>query len=165
MTNTLQDFWATRSERERRVLFFGGLAVIAVIVILYILLPLHTQRKQLRTSLPKLRAEAVALERAAHEARELKTAAAAAPSPAGKQSFEDAASMIGLAPASYEIVSSSSDRTAVRITQAPFDRLLAWVDALQTQHRLRVEAARLQAQSAPGTVSGEIEFIAASTTP
>lgn len=165
MTNALHDFWATRSERERRVLFYGGIAVIAVIVMLYVLLPLHMQRKQLRTSLPKLRAEAVALERAAQEAKQLKTATVAATNPADRQSFEDAASIIGLASTSYQIVSSSGDRTAVRITQAPFDRLLAWIDALQTHHRLRVEAARLQAQSAPGTVSGEIEFVAASTTP
>lgn len=165
MTSALHDFWSTRSERERRVIFLGALAVIAVIVVLYILLPLHTQRKQLRTNLPKLRAEAVALERAAEEAKELKTATVAATSPAGRQSFEDAASINGLAPTSYQIVSASSDRTAVRITQAPFDRLLAWIDTLQTNHRVRVEAARLQAQSAPGTVSGEIEFIAASATP
>lgn len=164
MTPALQDFWSTRSERERRVLFYGAIAVIAVILILYILLPLHTQRNQLRTSLPKLRAEAVALERAAHEAKELKTAALATTVPAGTQSFEDAADMVGLVPTTYEIVAASADHTAVRIAQAPFHRLLAWIDILQTRHRLRVETAHLQAQSAPGTVSGEIEFTAASAT-
>ena len=159
MTNTLQDFWLSRSERERRVYFWGGLAILGVIILLYVLLPLHAQRKQMRTSLPQLRSEAAALEHAANEAIQLKSAVVTT-APGGSQSFDDAASMTGLARGTYEVVSASSDRAAVRVTQAPFDQLLAWIDTLQTQHRMRVETARLQAQSQPNTVSGEIEFAA-----
>lgn len=163
MTNTLQDFWASRSERERRVYFWGGIAILAAIILLYVLLPLHTQRKQLRASLPQLRADAVALEHAAEEAVQLKSAVVTR-TPGDRNSFADAAGMAGLAPASYEIVSASNERTSVRVTQAPFDQVLAWIDLLQRQHRMRVDNARLQAQPAPNSVSGEIEFVAGSAT-
>lgn len=159
MTSTLQDFWLSRSQRERRVYFWGGLAILGVIILLYVLLPLHAQRKQLRSSLPQLRSEAAALEHAAKEAIQLKSAVVTTAA-GGNQSFDDAASITGLARGTYEVVSTSSDRAAVRVTQAPFDQLLAWIDTLQTQHRMRVETARLQAQSLPNTVSGEIEFAA-----
>ena len=151
MRAALKTAWAARSPIERRVLV--ALAVVVGIACYVVLVQSAERgRGQLRASVAALRTQAVLLERQAAEYQLLRTAPATPASPtdlrALVQTRVDAARLSGMT----RIEALDADHVQVAFGAVPFADWLGWIAALQAQH-VSVDAARVEALSAPGMVS------------
>jgi general secretion pathway protein M len=155
MKAALRKVWLSRAPRERMVI-----AVLAAVLgIASYVLVLHSAergRSQLRTSVANLRTQAVLLEQQAAEHQRLRSAPAPAASPADLravvQGRADAARL-----ALTRIDAPDADHVRVTLGAVPFADWLGLVTALQAQH-VRLEAARMEALTAPGLVSVSATF-------
>jgi general secretion pathway protein M len=147
----LKKAWESRSPLERMVIA----ALAAVLGIAFYVLLLQSAergRAQLRTSVAALRTQAVLVDRQAAEHQLLRAAPATPASPtdlrALVQARADAARLSGMA----RIEALDFDHVQVAFGAVPFADWLSWIAALQAQH-VSVDAARVEALSAPGMVS------------
>lgn len=152
MKTALRRVWESRAPRERMVI-----AVLAAVlgVASYVLL-LHSAdrgRGQLRTSVAALRTQSALLDQQAAEHERLRATPAPPDSPtdlrALVQARIDAARLSG---ALTRIDAPDADHVHVAFGAVSFADWLGWTAALQAQ-QVRLEAARVEALSAPGMVS------------
>jgi general secretion pathway protein M len=152
MKAALRRVWESRAPRERIVIA----ALAAVLGAASYLLVLHAAdrgRGQLRTSVATLRTQATLLDQQAAEHGRLR----ATPATPGSrtdlrtlvQARADAARLSG---ALTRIDASDADHVHITFGAVSFADWLGWIAALQAQH-VRLEAARVEALSAPGMVS------------
>jgi general secretion pathway protein M len=148
----LRKAWGSRSPLERTVI-----AVLAAVVVAasYVVLLQSAERGrgQLRTSVAALRTQAALLERQAAEHQLLRAAPAAPASATDLRALVQArAEAARLSGSLTRIDVSDADHVQVAFGAVPFADWLGWVAALQAQH-VSLEAARVEALSAPGMVS------------
>jgi general secretion pathway protein M len=148
----LRKIWQSRAPRERMVIA----TLAAVLGAASYLLVLHSAdrgRGQLRTSVAALRTQASLLEQQAAEHQRLRATPAPPASPTDLrtlvQARTDAARLSG---ALTRIDAPDADHVQVAFGAVPFADWLEWIAALQAQN-ISVEAARVEALSAPGMVS------------
>ena len=153
MRAALRRAWASRAPRERLVIA----ALAAVLGAASYLLVVHSverARAQLAARVAALRTQAALLEQQAAEHERLLRATSATPAaPADLralvQARVDAARLSG---ALTRIDAPDADHVQIAFGAVSFAEWLGWVAALQAQH-VRLEAARVEALSAPGMVS------------
>lgn len=154
-------YWRTRSLREKQVLAFGGALILAVILVLYVIAPLNKERARARAALPALRLEAAALESAAREVNRLKPlAGTAVPISDMRSTLRDSATSMQIDSSKLAISQSAPGRARITLDSVPFDRFASWVDALQRNHKLRVNSALIRALPESGMMAVEAELIA-----
>ena len=154
-------YWRTRSLREMQFLALGGALIVAVIFALYVIAPLNEDRARARAALPQLRLEAAALESAALEANRLKPLASTpAPLSDMRMTLLDSATSMQIDSGSLAINQSEPGRARITLASVPFSRFTSWVDALQRNHRLRVNSALIRALPESGMVAVEAEVVA-----
>lgn len=152
MKAALRRAWESRAPRERIVIA----ALAAVLGAASYLLVLHSAdrgRGQLRTSVAALRTQAALLDQQAAEHGRLRVTPAM---PASRtdlrtlvQARADAARLSG---ALTRFDAPDADHVHITFGAVSFADWLGWIAALQAQH-VRLEAARVEALSAPGMVS------------
>ena len=151
MRAALRKAWKARSPRERMVVAALA-AVLGAACYLLLLQSAERGRGQLRTSVAALRTQAALLEQQAAEHQLLRatpaTPASATDLRALVQARADAARLSGMT----RIEAPDADHVQVVFGAVPFADWLGWVAALQAQH-VSLEAARIEALSAPGMVS------------
>jgi general secretion pathway protein M len=152
MKAALRRAWESRAPRERMVIA----ALAAVLGAASYLLVLHSAdrgRGQLRTSVAALRTQSVLLDQRALEHERLRATPAPTASPtdlrAIVQARTDAARLSG---ALTRLDAPDADHVRITFGAVSFADWLGWVAALQAQ-QVRLEAARVEALSAPGMVS------------
>jgi len=147
----LRKAWKARSPRERMVVAALA-AVLGAACYLLLLQSAERGRGQLRTSVAALRTQAALLEQQAAEHQLLRATPATPASTtdlrALVQARADAARLSGMT----RIEAPDADHVQVVFGAVPFADWLGWVAALQAQH-VSLEAARIEALSAPGMVS------------
>ncbi|MGV7247189.1 type II secretion system protein GspM, partial [Caballeronia sp. M23-90] len=57
ITDTANEFWSARTQREKTILMWGGAALAIVIVYLVLWAPAYEGRARLRESLPRMQAQ------------------------------------------------------------------------------------------------------------
>ncbi len=152
MRARLRRLWQSRSPRERVVA-----AVLAVVVgaalYAWLVQSADRARAQLRTSVTKLRADAVRVEQEAAELARLRALPPAAASQTDLRTLvQTQAAAAGLERALTRIDAQDSDQVQVAFGAIAFSDWLAWVSGLQSQ-RVRLDACRIEALTAPGMVS------------
>lgn len=159
--NRVLEHWRTRSLREKQFLAFGGTLILAVVLGLYVIAPLNKERSRVRAALPALRLEAAGLESAAREANRLKPLAGA-PVPLSKMqsTLRDSATSMQIDSSNLAINQSGPGRARITLASVPFNRFASWVDALQRNHKLRVNSALIRALPESGMVAVEAEVVA-----
>jgi general secretion pathway protein M len=152
MKAALRRAWESRAPRERMVIA----ALAAVLGAASYLLVLHSAdrgRGQLRTSVAALRTQSALLDQQAIEHERLRATPAPAASPTDLrtlvQARTDAARLSG---ALARIEAPDADHVQIAFGAVSFADWLGWIAALQAQ-QVRLEAARVEALSAPGMVS------------
>ena len=152
MKAALRRAWESRAPRERMVIA----ALAAVLGVASYALVVHSAdrgRGQLRTSVDTLRTQAAILDQQAAEHARLRATPAPAVSPtdlrALVQARVDAARLSG---ALTRIDQPDADHVNIAFGAVSFADWLGWTAALQSQN-VRLEAARVEALSAPGMVS------------
>jgi len=135
MSEALRRLWAERSASERAVITVATTLVVLALAYAYVWLPVAHERNRLLDRVPKLRAEALALERDARDIERL--TASTPPRPLNlKAAIEQASTASGIATGTVTLRSPES--AGVSIASARAEQALAWVARLP-QYGIRVE--------------------------
>jgi general secretion pathway protein M len=144
--------------RDQRILRIGAIAV-ALILLLWIFLPLQ---RNLNAARSKLQAQQADLEWMRQVGP---TLAAAGPGPMADAQHESLAVLIdrsaresGLAQALSGTQPAGNDALRVQLANADFNLLLGWLARLSAQQGVRVEAASITGNPAPGVVNASVQL-------
>ena len=152
MRAALRRAWESRAPRERIVIA----ALAAALGVASYVLVVHSAdrgRGQLRTSVDTLRTQAAILDQQAAEHARLRATPAPAVSPTDLRALVQArVDAAGLSRALPRIDAPDADHVRITFGAVSFADWLGWIAALQS-HNVRLEAARVEALSAPGMVS------------
>lgn len=151
-------WYARQSERDQRVLKWGGIAA-GVIVFAAILLPLQRNLSQTRERVTQQQQDLAWMRQMAP------TLAAAGPGPAAAPTGESLVVLIdrsaresGLAQALTGSQPAANGAMTVRMENADFNLLIGWMSRLVAQHDLRVEAASITGSGSPGVVNASVQL-------
>lgn len=152
-------FIAARDARERKMLMVGLLAVVLALVYLLLLEPALSGRAQLRKSLPGLHQQVAQMRELADQARELsKSVGAPQNAPPGAPTREGISASLARASLSAKSVSVSGDFIKVELQQVPFDRVVSWLEDLQSASHVAVVDGSVSAQGTPGVVNASLSL-------
>ena len=152
MKMALRKAWESRSPRERMVMAALA-AILAAASYLQLLHSAGQGRARLRESVATLRTRAALVDRQAAEYERLRAAPAVTASPADLRALvQSQTDDAGLSGALTRNDALDADHVRVAFGAVSFADWLGWIAALQG-HQVRLEAARVEALTAPGMVS------------
>jgi general secretion pathway protein M len=151
----LARWWAAKTPNERRVVAAIALLVVAMIGWLAVWQPLQHDLATLRAAARGERAALADGERMAAEIAGLARAAPLPPAPEAQAALERIVSEHGLRGAGAQ-VEWRDERARIAIDAVRFDTLVAALEALQRDARLRIVEATLTARVDPGMVRAEM---------
>ncbi len=152
MKAVLRRAWQSRAPRERLVIAVLAAALGAASYV-WLLYSADRARGQLRASVAPLRTQAALLDQQAAEHEHLRAKPALPASPGDLRTLVKArADAARLSGALTRIDAPDADHVHITFGAVSFADWLGWIAALQAQH-VRLEAARVEALSAPGMVS------------
>jgi type II secretory pathway component PulM len=152
MSSPLYRAWISRSPRERTVIVVLA-AMLGVALYAWLVQAAGPARARLSTSVAALQAQAVRLDQQAAELGRLRAAPGATASATDLRALVQARiDAAGLARALVRIDAPDADQVVVVFGAVAFADWLGWIAGLQSQ-QVRLDAARLEALSAPGLVS------------
>jgi general secretion pathway protein M len=158
MPAALTAWYARQSEREQRVLLWGGIAA-AVIVLALVILPLQRSLSQTRARVLQQQEDLAWMQQVAP------TLAAAGPGPVSSPQGESLVVLIdrsaresGLAQSLTGSQPAGNGAMNVRLENADFNLLIGWMSRLVAQHDLRVESASITGNGAAGVVSASVQL-------
>lgn len=159
--NRALEYWRTRSLREKQFMALGASLIIAVILAFYVIAPLGKERTRVRAALPALRLEAAAFDAAALEVNRLKPLASAPVQNSDmRTALRDSATSMQIDSGTLAITEGGPGRARISLSRVPFSRFASWVDALQRNHKLRLNSALIRALPESGMVTVEAEVVA-----
>jgi general secretion pathway protein M len=145
--------FATMNERERRMVMFGGIAVV-VLLIVGVILPLDTSVARTHDRVEKKQADLIWMRQVGPE---LSSAGPAVTQPATQESLlvivDRAARESGLGTALTNSEPSGNGGLRVRLDKAPFGLIVGWLARLSDQHGIAVESATMDSAGEPGVVN------------
>jgi type II secretory pathway component PulM len=156
----LSDWYARQSEKDQRVLRWGGIAAL-VIVLAMVLLPLQRSLSQARVRVAEQQADLAWMRQMAP------TLAAAGPGPATADAppgeslvvlIDRSARESGLAQALTGSQPAGNGAMTVRMEGADFNLLIGWMSRLVAQHDLRVESASITGSGSAGVVNANVQL-------
>ena len=145
---------AALSPRERRLLLFGAIAAVAILIF-GILIPLDRSVAHAQERLTKKRADLSWMQSVAPQIALLPPAAAAN----GESLLvivDRSARESGLASALSGSEPGGPGSLSVRLEKAPFDALVGWLARLAQQNGVSVDSAVIERTGAPGLVNANI---------
>lgn len=159
MPAAFTDWYARQSERDQRVLRWGGI-VAGVIILAGILLPLQRNLSQARARVAQQQTDLAWMRQMAP------TLAAAGPGPAAAAPpgeslvvlIDRSARESGLAQALTGSQPGANGAMTVRMENADFNLLIGWMSRLVAQHDLRVEAASITGNGDAGVVNASVQL-------
>lgn len=157
MKRAWNEFWQARNPRERAILSYGGVFLLLALFYGLAWLPISEGRKKLGMSLPQLRADAVHMRVNSDEITGLQANTGAALGDA-RQAVESGLQVANLRDKVSAVDRLDAQRVRVTLNGVPFDALLMFLENMQTQQRLRVEALQIQAAQS-GRVKGNLTLV------
>lgn len=157
MKQAWNEFWQARNPRERAILSYGGLFLLLALLYGLAWLPISEGRKKLSANLPQLRTNAAQMRANAQEIIGLKASTGAALGDA-RQAIESALQNANLREKVSAVDRIDTQRVRVTLNGVPFDAMLMFLETLQSQQRLRVEALQIQAAES-GRVKGSLTLV------
>ena len=144
---------ANMNERERRMVMFGGIAVVALLL-LGVVLPLDRSVSSAQTRIEKKQAD---LQWMRTVGPELASAGPPVAPPSSQESMlvvvDRAAREAGLGNSLTNSEPSGAGGLRVRLEKAPFGLIVGWLARLADQHGIRVESATMDNAGEPGVVN------------
>jgi general secretion pathway protein M len=145
---------AQMSQRDRRVLAVGALAVVLIFVF-GVLLPLDRSVVKAHARLAQKRADLAWMQGVAPE-----IAAAPAPPASGGESLlvivDRSARESGLGSAIVGSEPGTAGTLSIRLNKAPFDTVIAWLARLAQRNGIHVDSATIDSVGAPGLVNAAL---------
>lgn len=139
--------------RERALVLGGGSVLLVALLYAYLWLPLHQQRQKLQDMLPRLRAQAAALQTARTEVLALKAqvgSVSRANQPL-RAALESSAAGLGIKIQRLDVTGETS--ATLILEGVAFDTWLRWLDGLQMQSGLRLVSGEISSTSQTGLVN------------
>jgi type II secretory pathway component PulM len=144
------------SERERRMVLFGGIAAIALIIV-GIIFPLEGSVSKVQARIEQKQQDLAWMKGVAP------AVAAAGPlvkPPENQESLivliDRSARELGLGPSLTSSEPSGPGGLRVRLEKAPFDILVGWIARLSDQNGIHVESASVDGAGEPGVVNASL---------
>jgi len=160
VADSLKQYWSTRSRKEQVVLGVAAMALLAALLYLVLLEPGLAARRQLGSALPRLRAQVEDMQQQQKEIallrKKLGTVSKSADLKALLQSSVARTSFVN---ALERLDAVAGDKAAMLASPVVFDDWLAWVENLQRELGIRLDACRISALDLPGMVRIEATFI------
>ncbi len=159
MREGLKKFWMARVERERKILIFASIFILASLLYAFVWQPGEKAIGQLKTELPAMRSKVAEMRIEASEIESMKKT-----SPLLHQDIKE--SIASLAKSSgMQIAGIEADPDGHVHAQFPsvsFDNWIAWLDTLGQRDHVRLESARIRRLNNQGKVKIEAIFGAVS---
>lgn len=160
MPVALSDWYSRQSERDQRVLRWGGLAA-GIILLALLLLPLQRSLSQARMHVEQQQADLAWMRQMAPTLAAAGPGPAAAGSPPGESLvvlIDRSARESGLAQALTGSQPAANGAMTVRMENADFNLLVGWMSRLVAQHDLRVESASITGSGGAGVVNASVQL-------
>lgn len=145
---------ASLSEREHRLVTWGGTAAVVLLVFALLVLPLYSAANTAEKRVERKRTDLAWMQSVAGELR------TAGPADASAQSLvvivDQTARAAGLAAALRDTQPSGTGGIRIRLESAPFDVIVGWVADLAQRHGLIVESATVDRTSRVGVVNASL---------
>ncbi|MFQ5487022.1 MAG: type II secretion system protein GspM [Gammaproteobacteria bacterium] len=152
----MNKFLANLNPRERRWVLGGGALLLALLIYTLGWLPFSREVARLQNIVSEQRALAAWMEQAAREARRLRGLSTGSTENRGRRSLlalaDQTAKQAGLGNAIKRVEPEGQDKVHIRLEQAPFDDLTAWLEKLQLGHQVRIVSITIDRQALPGLV-------------
>lgn len=162
MKSKLLVFWKARNEREKMILIVCGYFLFAVFLYAYVWQPGERARTRLREELPQMRLDDKQLHEQAKEIRQLrKNVSASDQSKDIKKDIDASAIRHKLRDRIRVLTADAAGRVHLSIASIAFDDWIRWLDDLQRENRLRLEASHIVMLSDPGMVKIEATLTSA----
>lgn len=160
---TLATFWHACSTRERAAILSAGALVAAALLYAFLWEPGMAARKSLAETLPRLRAqlEDMRWQRAEIVALRKEIGARTRPGDLGGI-LRASAAQAPFAKAVERIDALAEGRARMQAAAVPFDAWVAWIESLQRELGIRVDACHIRALDEPGLVRLDATFASAS---
>lgn len=156
MKSKLLTFWRARNEREKKVLIFCGLFLLAGMLYAYVWEPGEHAISGLRDRLPQLRLNEARMRIEAGEAAHLRKIVAGPIQRTDlKKELETSAVRHKIRDRISVLTVDASGRAHLVLASIRFDDWIRWLDALQQENRLRLESIHMLMLSDPGMVKVE----------
>jgi type II secretory pathway component PulM len=153
MKNTLNTFWQARNEREKKVLIFCGIFLLFGLLYAYVWQPGEQARMRLREILPQMRAENTRMHEQAKEIRILRQSAFVQDKTVNLKSEITASALRHTLQNRVSALNiDAAGKAHLSLDTVSFDAWIRWLDALQREDHLRLEASHIQILSDPGMV-------------
>jgi type II secretory pathway component PulM len=157
--SAMRGFWLDCSGRERAALAIAAAVALAAVLYAFLWEPGLAARKRLSGTLPVLRAQLESMRLQESEIAALRKKLAAAPQRGDLASvLKASAAGMPFAKAVQRIEPLANGGARVTGADLEFDALLAWIEALQRELGIRVEACSIAASDRPGLVRVEVTF-------
>jgi type II secretory pathway component PulM len=159
MGATLAAYWAGRTDRERVLLLAAAGLVLAAALFALLWLPGLAARSSLANTLPRLRAELADMRIQREEILALRKEIGAGTRRGDLSALLRAsAARTRFATAVERVEALANGGVAVQAAPVSFDAWLDWVESLQRELGVRLEAVRIIALGQPGLVRVEARF-------
>lgn len=146
----------TMSERERRMVLFGGIGAVALLIF-GVLVPLDTSVSKTQERVGKKQADLVWMQSVGPE---LASAGPAVARPSSNESLlvvvDRAARESGLGGSLTSSEPQGPGVLRVRLEKAPFDIMVGWLGRLADQNGISVDTANIDQAGAPGVVTASL---------
>ena len=153
MKSVLSSFWQARNEREKKVLIFCTLLLLIGFFYAYLWLPGERAIASLQQNLPQLRANVVRMDAQANEIILLRKHLPVADKGADLKNEIDASALHHNLHDSVSALNiDTSGKAHLTLDSIAFNTWINWLDALQRDNHLRLEATHIQALTTPGMV-------------
>ena len=151
LAQTWASFWDARTEREKTLLLWGGVALGVVIAWSILLAPALDGRAHLRESLPAIQRQLAQMTAQADEARSLSSAAQGVAPTGGalKDALTASLTEHGLVPLQVQLMGNA---VQVQLKNASFPAWTAWVDDVRKQFKVQIAEAHITALKDDGQV-------------
>lgn len=161
MKNSLRNLWQSRAPHERLVIAILS-AVLGASLYVWLIQSAYRARIQLTTSVSRLRADAIRLDKSADEILRLRALAptqqqSSPAQPDLRASMQAKVESAGLAQSLLSIEPLDAGQVRITFGAVPFADWLTWVETLQTQ-LIRLETTRIEALATPGLASVTATF-------
>ena len=164
MKDLLVARWSRFSTKEQSILTTSFIILLFLLIYAYIWLPVEQGRERLSRLIPDKKNKLIVMRSQAAEVERLRGQFNSVRSNTGglKSVIEASAKVSGLI-LNYPPAIESSDANRIKITLSGvnFDAWLNWVETLQNQYHVRVQACQIKPSATRGQVNIEAVFIAA----
>lgn len=152
----LRELWMAKTARERKLLSFALIFVVCSALYVFLWQPAEKARTALQQSLPQMRAEAARMREQALEIGKLKKGIPQTASTDLKTDIALSASRHHISVTAIDVDGEGHARTVV--DKIPFDDWIVWLEKLQQENHLHLEAVKIDSLADAGMVRIEAKL-------